>query len=1127
MKKLVVIAFALLVLGSTLSAPETNQSVLLFTRIEPSLFNPPEYPIAKPLSGGPLRILFLGRNDRVGPFCYGISARLSCTFESVLAERRIALFKQGEQARPGLSPFSESMSVERVRELLTREWDAIWLDFRFNDLPEQVRTALIDRVRDGSGLVYVGEGSDLRLLAGEREFDSSRLLAVSYGAHFLAFVGGTGKGLVFALPEIARPFGQLEIGDYLALATHALFLASGRETRFTVTKVQAPGRKVELESMSIMNYRIDFVNRSDAGPRKVTVRYRNEKGETAAETGETYLINNGKGFIMVRYPLLPVGEYSADISVFEGEQVVAIAGTSFRVHSDDSLAGIEMKNRSAVEGEYITGRVRTSREIREGMTLTIELLDSWGRRISTTKLVPEPRRLGVDFVFGIRKSAPGAMAVRANLYKSNALAHVLEQPVFSKGVFNPRAFSLVVFENSGYDPLYAVGYERLADEGMSTLALNMTGLTPSEAFSAAVRGAKRGVAVIPVFTLGGRDMRAGSGNIDLKRMLAMVDTLGCMDIPAYAFDAIDGEAASANALASGLIAAAGHDSTVGVSVIGRPTETDRTGTAEPAVMGPRTAEAALANPFDADGIPPLIIGGRVNGMLLDAAQDPQNEIELRTAPWRCLFLGMNTVWWSGGAKGAFPALMPGFAVNPAFSALAGEARAITGGIDFLLSGANPRFDRIALLWDLPAVRRLSDFSRGESRSDTVKTDAGSVFDESPRDALERTAFRSARAFYRACADAGYRPRIVTGDMIRRGLLSDGGVDVLLLPGVRMLSDATARAITRFGERGGTVVADLRPGIMDERLATRANGALDSLFGIEAVRSVTTRESKGAVRFFGTERGMPDGFAIEGGRGDQDIRPCGDARALGTLGDAPAFLLKNTASGRGICFNFDMGIYETLRGNERVSGLLRFFAWFVGAGGIEPPPVAVVDSTGNRAVGVDTFLYEDGDALYIGVLPDATYRSQGCRLFINRFQGESHLFDVRKGLYRGMTNIAPLELRPGRTELFAIFLYRTGNIEVKLENNVVYPGSSLSFQVNVLIQGDTKPVRHVLRVEVAGPDRKVREWLSGMYETREGSFKTSIPVSSADSTGKWMLRIRDVATGRQVERVFIVMPPAGE
>ncbi len=54
--------------------------------------------------------------------------------------------------------------------------------------------------------------------------------------------------------------------------------------------------------------------------------------------------------------------------------------------------------------------------------------------------------------------------------------------------------------------------------------------------------------------------------------------------------------------------------------------------------------------------------------------------------------------------------------------------------------------------------------------------------------------------------------------------------VLFLMGASALSDAEAAAIKEFVKNGGTVIADFMPGILDENLTPRRNGALSELFG---------------------------------------------------------------------------------------------------------------------------------------------------------------------------------------------------------------------------------------------------------------------------------------------------------
>jgi hypothetical protein len=68
------------------------------------------------------------------------------------------------------------------------------------------------------------------------------------------------------------------------------------------------------------------------------------------------------------------------------------------------------------------------------------------------------------------------------------------------------------------------------------------------------------------------------------------------------------------------------------------------------------------------------------------------------------------------------------------------------------------------------------------------------------------------------------------DVIQKGIPAD--YKVLILPACLCLSDAEARQIKAFAERGGTVIADYLPGLWDQHGKGRAGGgALDGLFGM--------------------------------------------------------------------------------------------------------------------------------------------------------------------------------------------------------------------------------------------------------------------------------------------------------
>lgn len=69
------------------------------------------------------------------------------------------------------------------------------------------------------------------------------------------------------------------------------------------------------------------------------------------------------------------------------------------------------------------------------------------------------------------------------------------------------------------------------------------------------------------------------------------------------------------------------------------------------------------------------------------------------------------------------------------------------------------------------------------------------------------------------------------DVIQKGV--PGEYKVLILPASICLSDAEARQIAAFCERGGTVIADYLPGVWDQHGKGRtAGGALDEMFGVK-------------------------------------------------------------------------------------------------------------------------------------------------------------------------------------------------------------------------------------------------------------------------------------------------------
>ncbi|MDZ4852356.1 MAG: beta-galactosidase trimerization domain-containing protein [Pirellulaceae bacterium] len=103
-----------------------------------------------------------------------------------------------------------------------------------------------------------------------------------------------------------------------------------------------------------------------------------------------------------------------------------------------------------------------------------------------------------------------------------------------------------------------------------------------------------------------------------------------------------------------------------------------------------------------------------------------------------------------------------------------------------------------------------------------------------RNADERlsSAAHVRRAWENMLRDSGLQYNFVSYvDVIERGVPDE--YRVLILPACLALSDAEARAIRSFCERGGTVIADYLPGLWDQHGRGReSGGALDDLFAVK-------------------------------------------------------------------------------------------------------------------------------------------------------------------------------------------------------------------------------------------------------------------------------------------------------
>jgi len=332
--------------------------------------------------------------------------------------------------------------------------------------------------------------------------------------------------------------------------------------------------------------------------------------------------------------------------------------------------------------------------------------------------------------------------------------------------------------------------------------------------------------------------------------------------------------------------------------------------------------------------------------------------------------------------------------------------------------------------------------------------------------------RNREGWTQVLEDIGYQYSYLAYEQIEQGELRRGRFKVLVLPGSIALSEKEVAEIQSFVRRGGLLIADVRPGQTDGHGKRLPRPALDDLFA------------------------------------------------------APRY-------GRGRALLLDRWL-DTYPGEQRKAAgrALRDLVRETFEHAKVRPRALVRGSAGRYPVGVERVSWRGGAVEVLGLLrePQGEFRAQadGTLQYVERkgfkpleavrvaLPQEGHWYDLRGHRYLGRRAEIRTNLRGAEPKLYAMLPYQVKGLSLSSSGGA-RPGELVSYRVKVQT-GGARPVRHVVKVEVFGPDGKKPLYCRNL-DTQAGIAEGQFRLALNDPAGPWRLVATDVFSAANAERAW--------
>lgn len=467
--------------------------------------------------------------------------------------------------------------------------------------------------------------------------------------------------------------------------------------------------------------------------------------------------------------------------------------------------------------------------------------------------------------------------------------------------------------------------------------------------------------------------------------------------------------------------------------------------------------------------------------------DPEPEKLLRQF-WGQVTDGMNMVqWWRwDNLSGYHGFLSPNLSPFPAVRELVEDTQVVRDGLGELLMRLRMEDDQIAMLYSMPSTY-ISHFDGNETYGNYK---------------------RDHDVWRRMLHGCGLQFRYVTDRMLRRGEFDAGRYKVLILPLAYAIGPREASVIREFARNGGTVIADLRPGMYDGHLKPLEQGALDDLFGIRR-RGKRNAVAMDRMSADGEWRGTRAHIEWGNWHGHDvypqaKVDPSVEVTAGKPLGqafqihywtglNAPVAVVNEFGKGRAILLNWS--VFEVPTRD--------FLNKLLGGAGVTAA-IGLAREDGGPTGGIEVTRWANGRSAVVALLGGYSGRVRV------KLAAPSRVYNLRERKYYGETATFTATLRADRATFLALEAAEEAAPEIRFDAARARPGETVRATVRIGGAAGLHPV--TLRVFAPGGEHAA--WFDGTVLAGGTAAGWTLPLAFNDPAGEWTIRAADLLTGRR-------------